>query len=259
MTCNRFFNYNLVDQDSTEITVDSENAFFPVTNLKDYRTTKVFRSLDGATSATILFDMKTTETVDGVLVVADKLKGFGFASMVVEANATADFTSPAYSGTLTPDFQTGFGYLDLTETPQDFRFWRVTISGAAPYLELSKLFIGREIGLGRSINLNWSVENRDLSGSTTNRYGQKFVDKITVQQDLKIGFSNLTVEQNETIKSMFDYNGEHTPIWVILDPKNSFSSNAGFLAGQYFLNKVPQVNNPFYRRFDMNIRLLEAS
>lgn len=260
MNClNRFFSYNLVDQDSTEITADSENAFFPASNIKDTRTTKVFRSLDGALSASLIFDFKSAEKVDSVLVVADSLKGFGFTSMTIEANFTANFTAPPFSTTLTPDLETGFGYLDLSLTPQEYRFWRVTITGAAPYLELSRIFIGQEIGLMRSINLNWSIQNRDLSSRVSNRYGQIFVDRITPQRDLRIGFSNLTVEQNEVLNNSMNYHGKHTPIWVVLDPESKFSTNQGYLAGQFHFADVPQVNNPFFRRFGTNIRLLEAN
>jgi len=259
MTCNRFFNFNLVDQDTTEITADSENAFFPASNIKDTRTTKVFRSLDGVLSASLVFDFKTTETIDSVLVVADSSKGFGFTSMLIEGNTTSNFTSPIYSGVLTPDFLIGFGYLDLKNDPQNLRFWRVTITGGSPYLELSKLFIGQEIGLDRSINLNWSKQNRDLSSRSTNRYGQAFIDKITNQKDIRVGFSNLTVDQNELLSDVMDINGKHTPIWIILDAESAFSTKQGSLAGQFHFADVPQFNNPFYRRFGTNIRLIEAN
>lgn len=258
MSCNKFFNFNLVQRDETEIIASSENAFFPASNLKDTRTTKVFRSLDGEISASIVFDFKTVEQVDSIIVIADSQRGFGFTSMTIEANITSNFDAPLFSTALTPDQAYNFGFKDLSETPQAFRFWRVTVTGSAPYVEIAKIFIGKELGLGRSISLNWSYENNDRSKYTTNRYGQIFVDKINFQKQLRFTFQNLSVDQFETLSDAFDTNGQFTPFWLILDPDEKFSTNKGRFAGVFHLADVPQFNNPFFRLYNVNVRMLEA-
>jgi len=258
MSCNKFFNFNLVQKDETEIIAENENAFFPATNLKDTRTTKVFRSQDGVISTSVIFDFKTIETVDSIIAIADSKRGFGFTTMTIEANITANFDAPEFSTTLVPDQAFNFGFTDLSATPQSYRFWRVTVSGSAPYVEIGKLFIGREMALNKSISLNWSYENNDRSKYTTNRYGQIFVDKINFQKRIRFSFQNLTVEQFENLSDAFDSNGQFTPFWLILDPDEKISTNKGRFAGVFHLSDVPQFNNPSWRYYNVNVSFLEA-
>lgn len=259
MSCNKLFNFNLVTQDSTDIVADFENAFFPASNLRDYRSTKTWRTPDGQLIGSVVFDFKTAEVVDSIIVVGDKLRGLGFTSMVIEANITDSWGAPLFSTTLTPDPEFNFGYKDLSLELPEYRFWRVTISGGSPFVELSHLFIGRELGIGRSVNLNWGFENRDLSSATTNRSGQKFVDIRNKQKEISVGFSILSKTEYATLQNAIDANGEHTPFWIIMDPETEISDNNGRFAGPFFLDRAPQIKNVFYGRYNINaLRFVEA-
>jgi|DEB0MinimDraft_6_1074348.scaffolds.fasta_scaffold09455_2 hypothetical protein len=259
MACNKLYNYNLVTRDETDITATAENAFFPANNLHDYRTTKVFRTPDGTTTGIIDFDFKTAEPVDAIILVGNKFDGLGFASITVEANITADFSSPLFSTTVDIEQKFNFGFKDVSTTKPEFRFWRVTITGAAPFVELAHIFIGPELSIGRSINLNWSFQNNDLSSVTKNRHGQRFTDIRNQQKEIRIGFSKLSKTEYPLLQDAIDINGEHTPFWVVIDPEAEISDNMGRFAGPFFLERAPQIKNPFYARYDVNaMRLLEA-
>lgn len=259
MSCNKIFNFNLVAQDTTDIAADFENAFFPATNVRDYRSTKTWRTPDGTLTGIITFDFKTDEVVDSIIVVGDKLRGLGFTSMVIEANFVDSWGAPPFSTTLTPDPQFNFGYKDLSTELPEYRFWRVTITGGSPFVELSNLFIGREVSIGRSVNLNWSFKNNDLSSTTTNRSGQRFIDVRNKQKEIRIGYSVLSKTEYATLQNALDQNGEHTPFWIIMDSETKFSDNNGRFAGSFFLTGVPQINNPYFGRYNANaLRFLEA-
>ena len=249
----------MITQDDTEITADFENAFFPASNLRDYRSTKTWRTPDGTLTGIVTFDFKTAEVVDSIIVVGDKLRGLGFTSMTVEANITDSWGAPAFSTTLTPDAEYNFGYKDLSATNPEYRFWRVTISGGSPFVELSHLFIGREVAVGRSVNLNWSFQNNDKSSVTTNRSGQRFIDIRNKQKEIRVGYSVLSKTEYAILQNAIDENGESVPFWIIMDPDEKISDNKGRFAGPFFLDRVPQVKNPFFGRYDISsLRFIEA-
>lgn len=257
--CNKIYSTNLVTQDATEIVADSENAFFPASNLIDSRTTKSFRTPNGTLTAEIVFDFKTAEPVDSIIVVGDKLSGLGFTSMTIEANATNVWTAPAFTTTLTPDQKFNFGYTDVSATLPEYRFWRVTISGSSPYVELSNIFIGCEIPINRSVDLSWSYKNVDKSTYSTNRYGQRFVDKRNRQKEISIGYSILSKTEYPPLQDAIDENGEHTPFWIIMDSNAEISDAPGRFAGQFYLFAAPTASNVFYQRYDVkSMRFIEA-
>lgn len=259
MPCNKIYSNNLITENDTEITVDSENAFFPISNITDPRTTKVFRTPNGTLSATIVFDFKTAEPVDSIIVIGDKLNGLGFASMLVEANPNNVWGSPAFSTTLVPNQKFNFGYADASADLPTYRFWRLTVTGAASYIELSNIFIGQEIPIGRSVDLNWSYKNVDKSTFTTNRYGQRFTDIRNRQKEISIGYSILSKTEFPPLQDAIDENGEHTPFWIIMDPDELISDGVGRFAGQFYLIDAPTLKNTFYQRYDVkSIRFVEA-
>ena len=259
MSCNKLYNFNLVTQDATDIVADSENAFFPASHLRDDRRAKSWRTPDGILTGTVVFDFKTAEVVDSIIVVGDKLRGIGFTSMVIEANIVDSWGAPLFSTTLTPDAEFNFGFKDLSATNPEYRFWRVTITGSSPYVELSNLFIGREMGIGRSVNLNWSYQHNDRSSSTKNVAGTKFTDIRNNQKEIRVGFSVLSKTEYATLQNALDLNGEHTPFWIIMDPDEEISDNNGRFAGPFKLEQSPQSKNPFYGRYNTNsLRFLEV-
>ncbi len=257
--CNKLFATNLVYVPETEITVDSENAFYPISNLTDPRTTKTFRTPEGTTTATIVFDFKTAEPVDSIIVIGNRITGLGFASMVIEANPSDFWASPAFSTTLVPNQQFNFGYTDVSETLPEYRFWRITVTGSTPYVELSNIFIGREIQVNRSVDLNWGIKINDQSTFTTNRYGQRFVDVRNRIKEISLGYSILSKTEFAPLQDALIENGEYIPFWIIMDPDETISDSVGRFAGQFYLTGAPNAKNVFYQRYDVkSMRFVEA-
>ena len=259
MSCNKIYTTNLVQKDETEIVASSENAFFPAENLRDIRRAKSWRTANGVFSATVVFDFKTAEPVDAIMIVGDSLRGLGLSSIIIEANITDSWGAPLFSTSIAPNPKHNWGFKDVSLTKPEYRFWRVTISGAAPYVELSKIYIGPELGLSRSINLNWSYLNRDKSSHTRNKFGTKFSDLRNKQKEIVVGYSKLSSEDMAILQDAVDANGEYVPFWFVVDPDELISDSNGRFAGMFQLESVPQANNPFYKRFDYNnLRFVEA-
>lgn len=249
--------YNLVDQDSTIITASSEDPFFPASNLKKVFQSKVFRSQSGTPSASVVFDFKSTEEVNAILIRANDFSGVGFnGSLTFEANATSDFSSPAYSTTVSFDesFNLGFKFLLADES---YRFWRVSGTGT-DYLELSNIFIGKYVQMENDMELGWSFTSEDRSRTVENRYGQQFTDELNDRKQLNGSHRLLEKDEAELLNEMWDYCGKKKPVWVVMDSEEAISLHAGRYAGLFNFTARPRIRNNHYGLYDTNSTLKEA-
>ncbi len=98
----KFFYFNFITQDETEITASSggEDSFYPLTNLKHPHALKTFRSSTSGTSV-LVFDFQSAATVDSFLAVGSSLSTLDLTSVTIEANALDSWGSPAFSTTVT--------------------------------------------------------------------------------------------------------------------------------------------------------------
>lgn len=252
----KFYYYNLVDQSSTVITGGNQNASFPASNLKDPRRTKVYRSTTATDS--VVFDFITTEAVDSILVKDHPSLGFGFnGSLTIEANATDSWGAPAFSTTLTPSTEFGFGLLTLS-TPQTYRYWRITGTGTS-YFELGKIFIGSYFQPQRNLGNSFSFRERDLSDVSQNRYNQRFIDEIPSQ---KILSGNINLIDKDNVDSFFDfinYVGIRKPFWVVPNEGQEIINELERFSSIYYFQREPEANHVIRGLYNFQIRLEEAT
>lgn len=243
---------NLVDQ--ATLTPSTVNALFPVSNLKDTRRSKVFRSTSNSSS--IVIDMQETSEVDTIFVVADKRAGFGVSTVTVEFNGTSDFTSPAYS--IAVPFSTVFGIGFVEFTKIEYRFARVVMTSSLGYCELSKVYIGKKIPMQRSINFGWTIKDNELSISQKNRYGQMFTDVIGRQKIINVSMSYLDKDDLDLINSLLDRVGETKPFYMILGCDNMVNDNRRF-SGPVTLNDIPTITNPNFNKYSLSMAVTELT
>jgi len=250
----RFYYFNLVEQSSTEIFTDNADPSYPSSNLKLPFSSSVYRSTTA--SENITFDFKTTESVDSILI-KPSLEGFGFSGDVtIEANGSADFTTPAFSTTLSVDRANGLGVKHLT-TAQSYRFWNISLTGSG-YCELANIFIGNSTQLGRNITYNWVFDNNDLSRSVSNRYGQQFIDKISSIKNLSMAIRLMTSSHIDALTDFTDHVATHTPFWVVMDYEENFTFDKDYFAGQFYFVDKPSLSNPYFGLYDTQLRLVEC-
>jgi len=248
-----FYSYNLVDY--ANITADSENSLFPVSNLKDDRRTKTFRSI--ATTANITFDMLTTEPIDSFYIVDHPKLGFGFSDLTLEGNATSNFSSPAFSTTISVNHTHGVGFKEFVS--QSYRFWRLTVTGAS-FVDVSKVFLGSKVAPSTyGINFNWNFYDDDLSKSKTNRLGQKFTDVIGSKKKLNFSFETLNPTELAELMTIIDYNRVSRPLFIrIGDESDTIIDDEDRLGGYYYLDKIPKLVNKSFALWDLSFRLSEG-
>jgi hypothetical protein len=248
----KFYSLNLVDQ--ATITASSENAQFPVSNIKDFRRTKVFRSTSN--SDNIVFDFNETSQIDSVLMADNPRDGFGFSTVTLELNGTDAWGSPAFSTPL--NFSTQFGLGLNSFNLQSYRFARLVMTSAIGYCESPKLFIGKELGFARSPQFGWSFQDTDLSRVTENRYGQKFVDIIQRRKRINISFNLLTKDDLDLIFEIYDTKGLTKPFWVSIGCDNMINDVERF-SGMVYFDSIPTITNNFFNRYSLSMSLEEAT
>lgn len=257
----KLYTFNLAVQDTTIITATSENLLFPVSNIKDPRTSKVSRSVTGVLSNEYVFDMITASDVDTVIVVPDNIRGFAGVSgdITVKANIIdGSWGSAPFSTTITPndDFQLGFSNF----TTETYRFWQISFSNTSGFAELSKIFIGASLALpDNNIDFGWTVIHSDNSQFRTNRYRQKFIDIINQQDRYRMNLNLLSKTEFETIKDGFDEVGKRIPLWMILDKDALIVDDAERFAGYFTMDRMPTFTNRAFQLYDMSFVLRQAT
>jgi hypothetical protein len=246
-----FYSNNLID--NSTITASTENLNFPPSNLKDPRRTKVFRTLSN--SDTLVLDFQETSEIDSIFIVDEPRNGFGISTLSFDLNATSNFTSPAYSNNLTFSTTHGVGFKSFPI--QNYRFCRLSLTSTLGYCELSKVFIGKAIDLGKGPNFSWSYQDKDLSIVKENRYGQRFVDIITRQKQVNMAFSLLNKDQLDKIFQIYDEKSTTKPFFFSVGCSTMINDPNRF-AGMVYLSSVPVITNTSFGRYSLSMTLEEA-
>jgi len=250
----KFYSYNLLDR--AALTPSTENALFPAENVQDFRRTKCFRSTTN--SDNLIIDFGETSDVDSVFLVNNSVSGWGLSTVGIEMNATANFTTPAYSNTLTFSEAHGVGYTEFAST-QNYRFMRLVLTSSLGYCELSNLFVGKMISLSgdRSINYGWSYQSKDNSRNTENRYGQKFSDVVNRQRVINFTISNLDKDHLDQIFEIYDDKGVTKPFFLRIGCDEMINEKRRF-SGMVYFNSIPTITNRFFNNYTLSMQLEEA-
>ena len=174
--CFKIYDVNLVE--GSVITPTTENLLFPANNIKDARRSKIYRSLSNADS--LILDFQETSEINGIFIVADKRAGFGISTVTVHFNATSNFTTPAYSVSVPLSEKFGIGFISFDTI--EYRFAKIEMTSTLGYCELANVFIGKDLGMERSVSFGWTLKNEHLNTKSINRYGQQFSDTIIRQK-----------------------------------------------------------------------------
>lgn len=247
------YGQNLVAQST--ITSSSVNALFPVSNIKDYRRSKVFRSTSNSDS--VVFDFNETSVVDTVFLISNKRSGFGFSTVTLEFNATNVWTSPAATETVTFSTEHGVGFKEFTSA-HEYRFCRMVMTSTLGYCEVANIFLGTKNDIVKSINFNWNYRDLELVNQKTNRYGQIFSDIISRQKVINCSISNMNKENLDQFFLVYDSCGESKPLFVKIGCAEMSNDYRRF-SGMFYFQDIPTVSNPNFNKYSVSLTLREAT
>lgn len=256
---------NFAVAEATEITADSENALFPIANIKDNRTTKVSRSATGVLTNSYVFDLKVAEEIDTFMLVPDNLRGFAALSgtVTIKANIidgawnTAPFITTLDITSDVQKFKVAFKTFDT----QTYRFWQITVNNDQDFVEISKVCLGKAITFKElNIDFGWSFITEDNSTFRRNKYKQRFSDKRNKYKVWRgLNFNLMYPDEMETLIDAFDDVGKTEPFWIIIDDEAVVANQAERFAGYfYFLAQVPSVENDNVDSFNLTFAVEEC-
>lgn len=252
----KFLANNLVDQAS--IFTSSENSQFPASNIKHDFRTKVYRSTSN--SDNIVFDLGSIEDVDHVAICDNWQDGFGVSAVTIEANGTDNWTSPAFSTSMTLDTEFGVSIKALS-SQQSYRFWRLVLTSTLGYCEISHVFIGKASSVSTNgVSYGWSYKNNDLKKQATSRYGQEFIDSIAQRKELmNLSFKVMNTTELDKIFEVYDNRRTVKPFYVkVGDDTDTIISNEDRFNGLYKLTAMPSVSNPStFALYDVTLSMRE--
>jgi hypothetical protein len=246
------YSNNLVDQ--ATLTASTENASFPIENIKDYRRSKVFRSTTN--SDNIVFDFNETSDVNAVFLIADKRNGFGFSTVTLQFNATKTWGAPAATESVTFSTAHGVGFAEFTT--RSYRFCRMVITSSLGYCEVSNIFLGVKNAIEKSINFNWNYRDLELVNQKSNRYGQLFSDIILRRKVINFALTNIDKDDLDAFLEAYDFCGESRPLFIRIGDSGMVNDYRRF-SGMFFFQDIPAISNPNFNKYSLSAVVIEAT
>lgn len=252
-----FLSENYLDNAIVSLTTGTENAQFPLTNLSNDATAKKFRSLEN--TVVIQFDLQQVRTIDAIALHGDTNSTLGMTTASVKTSLTTDFSSStAQNIPLSGDNL--LGYLFFT-TPVSHRYVELTLTGTGVFVELSNIFIGERIEL---VYQNLSIGSfdygqNDMSTSSTNMYGQQFIDKRNKIKYLAGGIDFAIKSEHEVLDNMFTRHGISEPLWMIVDKDGQAMTDGEYKLSIYgYLNERPNWSASGGQTYNTKVKITQA-
>lgn len=213
------------------------------------------------TQETVLFDLKTTEEIDSVVLLwgKDQYRLSGTAELRIQASATANFTTPAIDQGLTfnNDFEIASHYFS---TPQPFRYWRILIKDSANptgYVNIGVVILGMQESVGDPGN-GFSFTQSDNSNITRNEFGQEYADTYPITSQLALDFSVMEYATAEKFILLYQRVGIRTPVFVAIDPEGAAFDKDCFSIYGKFRGPLTQKHT-FHTLFDTGLTIQEIN
>lgn len=258
MSCGiNFLSENLAKSAVLTLTTGTENAQFPLENIKNDAAAVKFRSVEN--DVVIVFDLQQTRTIDAIALGGDTNGTLGLTTASVKTSLTTDFSaSTAQNIPLSGDNL--IGYLFFT-SPVDHRYVELTLSGTGSFVEVSNIFIGERIEL---IYQNLSISSfnygqSDKSDVRENDYGQKFINKRNKIKYLSGDINFATKAEQEVLDNMFTRHGKSEPLWMIVDKDGAAMNDGQFKLAVYgYLPDRPNWSASGGQTYNATVRVDQA-
>lgn len=210
----------------------------------------------------VQIDTLSTESIDTFAIVFDPSFGNKFSEEAViklQANATANFYSPAVNQTLTYDNDRGI-YSHIFTTDQEYRYWRVSIvdpHNPYGYVELGKIILGKSSQPARDPEIGFSYKMLDQSVNEENSYGIAYSDIYPLRQEIELTFKLLNESDLDTLTSIYTRVGSTVPIAVFVDAQGQiFDKDRFFIYGK--LGNEMAFKHIVRNYFDHTMRITES-
>jgi hypothetical protein len=262
MSCEfRILDFNYAWQDGTAIAATSTDPQFPVSNLKNQIRAFAWRSTS-TTAQALVFDLKTTEAIDSVVLLFDPFVGNKLSSAAIvkiQASHTNFWGAPPIDQVLTIDETNGVASHYFT-SDQSYRYWRLYIDDPVSgysYIEVSKLFLAKATQLTQGPDRGFSYSVADQSKNQRNDYGHEYSDIYPNRKSLDLDYTALTLADQESLLNIFERLGSVRALLVDIDSTSEiFDKDRFFIYGK--LKGQIQSKHKVFSYFDSGIAVEET-
>lgn len=251
-----FLSDNNVKDAVISLTAGTVNAQFPISNIKNDATVKMFRSNEN--NVVLLFDLQQTRTLDTVAIAGDGTNTLGLTSASIKTSLTTDFSgATAIPVPLSGEYNMGYEYF----TAVDHRYVELTLAGTGSFVELSTIFLGQRINIEQN---NLSIGSfrygyTDTSEKRGNKYGTQFVDKRNKIKFITGGLEFCTKTEHDVLDEMFLRHGRSEPLWMIVDKDGESMTDGQYRLTIYgYFDKSPRWSAAGGQHYNATVRVDQA-
>lgn len=247
--------------ESSTIVASSEDASYPASNIQVTATTKEWRTESAITSANVVFDLGSAQSVDYLFLVGNALdSGLNFTSITLQANSSDSWGAPAYDSGAITSFPENLLY--LTTGGETYRYWRLVIedTSGASFTGFSNLFLGSAITLpNNNIDRSWSLRQEARADIQSGLYGQRFITKYNKQKSFNnLIFNLLTKDELDILELLFADRGVSKPVWFMLDSAQELINTREKLAGYFWIDTRPVINHTSFGLYSISFSLTQV-
>ena len=255
MAIHLFGSDNLLDNATLSMITGTENAQYPLDNIKVPRTSKIFKA-EGA-SIDILFDAGTSLPADTFMVVGDNIDGFGLDTIKIYGSTTNGFVG-ATEIEIDISKENNFGFKQFTEV--NYRYWKISLTGSA-YCALSNIYLGKAVSFStNAIDLgSFRYLDKENLKINKNKYGNKFISTYNSQRTLSGNFKLLNTTEYQTIREIYNDHKKSIPLWFITDPADYLETDSKYIySGYFYLDRDVDFKNTNLKLWSSTLSLTEV-
>lgn len=181
----------------------------------------------------IVFDLGIAADPENFILIGPRNRPLKFsptATLRLEANPTNNFSSPAFSSTLSINNDNTISLLSETGLAgTDYRFWRLCIEDQNPggFVEVGSIFLGNAYTpTTGTAQFPFEIAEVDRSFEVISEGGQVIGDQREKTQEFTINWNFLTKEEREEFEFIFqDRFGKTTPFFIFYDEDGVFNTD----------------------------------
>ena len=246
-------NYGVASTTDYTITTGTANSQFPIENLRDPHTTKVFRSTGNTVEFTV--DIKGLQTLDSFCLTGSSVDGLSLTACNIYLSPTNNFSGVTPKAVnLSSEFN--FGYVTFSE--ESARYMRISLTGNGSYCELSNFYIGAATSFTNNgiDQASFKYEFVDNAKISKNKYNQKFINTYTTVKTLRGAIKTMNSTEFTTLNDLYKTHGVSEPIWVMFDSSGSIVTDGEYIfSGYYYFASQPKFSTRSGLLFDSNMVL----
>jgi len=210
----RLFYDNLIDPSAVTVTVSSEDAALPGSNVQNALRGRVWRTEDSTAAEYITFDLGATGTASAAIIENHTLTAADeSAGDIVVRGSTDNFS---VSDVLVATFSQEAGTMLVTFSAVGYRYWRIafTKSSSGETRDIGRIFIGPYVSTNADPDYNgYSSEKQDLSVTQRTIGGQTYSEARSQYETIRLSFSDIVQADKDIIETAFESAGLHTAMW----------------------------------------------